>query len=126
MAHADRVLERFKFRAGELYEGIVGLALEVSDAGEGVGWAELLERVDPGDRWSERSIDGAVRDLMACGFLGVSGRPGHARRPDSRVLRVTPLGRAALEGRVGVLPWRVAPDGMLAPTRELEGWDGVG
>lgn len=97
------VLRRFQFRAARLYDGIVELALEKPD--EGIGWVEALARVDPDNEWAERTIDGAIRDLVVAGVCSISGVPARGHRPDGRRIRVTPLGVGVLEGRLVLIPW---------------------
>lgn len=100
----SNVLRRFTFRSPRLYERIVELALEGGE--DGAGWVEVVVKADPENEWAERTVEGAIRDLVVLGMCAVSGQPARGRRPEPRRVRVTPLGAAALEGEVGPVPWR--------------------
>ena len=100
---SNSIEQRFRFRSPRLYEGIVRLSLE--DPAEGVGWAGLLGRVDPENEWAERTIEGAIRDLVVFGICSIKGQPGRGRRPEGRRVVVTPAGLGVLDGKRVPIPW---------------------
>lgn len=76
----------------------------VYESDEPVPWRELLNEHSTSGRWSWRTVEGTVYDLVAFGALHRIGRPGTRTTPDTRALRPTPLGRAWLEQRLEALP----------------------
>lgn len=68
-----------------------------------VRWAELVEtHSDAGHAW--RTVEATLYDLITFGALHRIGQPSTSRRPDTRELRLTTLGRAWLDQRTEPLP----------------------
>lgn len=89
------------YRSMVVCDEILGL---VEDAGpEGLRWLDLLGSPGVVER-PEATMDGTVRDLVKFGALRVTGSPRRPRssgaRGDTRILRLTLLGEAWLEGEL--------------------------
>lgn len=83
-------------RPPELVWGVLSLVYE---ADEPVPWLALILS-DLSERWEPKTIENVAYELCAFGALHRVGQPGTSRRPDSRALRPTPLGRAWLDREI--------------------------
>lgn len=68
----------------------------VFESEEPVGWLDLVES-ELSDQWPTKTVENTCYELVAFGALHRVGQAGTSRRPDSRALRPTPLGRAWLD-----------------------------
>lgn len=94
--------KRCSFRARALLARIVELAYVAGD--EGISWVQLLSEADPEDRYSEATIEGAIRDLGVLGVLWRKGAPPRRGKPELRRVVVTDLGAWLWEGRFSSFP----------------------
>lgn len=106
-------MNELRFRNPTLVVAILGY---IYDAGEPVGWNELVETFASDDRpW--KTIENTLYDLLAFGALHRIGQPGARRRADTRALKATTLGRAWLDREV--LPLPTDPDDPLDEADEI-------
>lgn len=92
------------YRDPQLVATILG---HVYDSDRPVPWNELLE-LDLGP-W--RTVEATVHDLIAYGALHRVGKAGDRKRPDTRALKPTPLGRAWLNRAAAPWPWALNDEG---------------
>jgi hypothetical protein len=82
---------------------VLGVLDYVYASATGVAWDEVVDLFSSGGTpW--RTVEATLYDLVAYGALHRIGRPGTRRRPDTRALRATPLGRAWLDRDLLALP----------------------
>lgn len=86
------------YRDPQLVATILG---KVYDSDRPVLWDEILE-LDAGP-W--KTTEAILYELIAHGALHRIGKPGDRRRPDTRALKPTPLGRAWLNREPAPWPW---------------------
>lgn len=89
-----------KWRNVGLTNALIGY---VFDAEEPVPWNELLETFTTEER-SWKTVENRIYDLVAFGAFHRIGKPAERRRPDTRALKATVLGRAWLERELVPLP----------------------
>ena len=82
---------------------IIGIVAYLDAAENPVPWDDLLRTFSSEDR-SWKTLENTIRDLEAFGAIHRIGKPADRRRPDSRALVATPLGRAWLDQEVPPLP----------------------
>lgn len=92
--------DRLTYRAPALVIGVLDYVYALEDP---VGWDELVD-VFTTEATPYRTVEATLYDLVAYGALHRIGRPGTRRRPDTRALRATPLGRAWLDRELLPLP----------------------
>lgn len=105
--------ERLKFRNPTLVVAILGY---VYDAGEPVDWSELVDAFSSDER-PYKTVENTLYDLVAFGALHRVGQPGAGRKPDTRALKETTLGRAWLDREL--LPLPTDPEDPLEEAEEI-------
>lgn len=107
--HQDHELEELlepkvdpaiRHRNPALLLGLLGYLEEVGP--DPVPWNELVEVHSGRYRW--KTVENALYDLEKFGATSRSGRPGRRSAPDTRAVRLTPLGLAWLRQTVLPLP----------------------
>lgn len=81
------------YRNPTLTIAILGIIYD-TDPDTPVGWLEIVDLLCPPHE--PKTITGTLYDLIAYGAIHRIGNPGTTRKPDTRALRPTPLGRAWL------------------------------
>lgn len=95
---------------------IVAILGYVYDADEPVGWSELVETFSSDERpW--KTVENTIYDLVGFGALHRVGQSGTGRKPDTRALKSTVLGRAWLDREL--LPLPTDPDDPLEEADEI-------
>lgn len=84
--------EPLHYRNPTLVAAILGM---IYDADEPVGWLEIIDALSPPHE--PKTVTGTLYDLIAYGAIHRIGQPGTTRKPDTRALKPTPLGRHWLE-----------------------------
>lgn len=74
---------------------VLAVTGHIADA-ERIGWHELVDTFHDSP-YEPRTIEAVIWDLIAYGAVQRLGAPGDRRRPDTRMLRLTTLGRHWLE-----------------------------
>lgn len=97
---------------------VVELLGYVYDAEEPIPWLELVDTFSEGDGRSWKTVENTVYDLVAFGALHRVGKPGDRRRPDTRALKATALGRAWLDREL--LPAPGEPVADVDPVAEAD------
>lgn len=87
-------------RAPALIFAVLGAVAE-SDP-DAIPWAALVDELAGHYAW--RTIEATIYDAVAFGAVHRIGKPAARGRPDTRALRVTPLGRAWLDQQLLPLP----------------------
>lgn len=87
-------------RSPELVSALLGHVYETEDP---VPWLDLVGQYSS-DRWPWKTVENTLYDLVAFGAFHRVGKPGHARTPDTRAVKPTPLGRAWLDQHTLPLP----------------------
>lgn len=95
-----RVTDPLAYRSTAL---VLGLLDYVYAAESPVPWDELVEVYASGGI-PYRTVEATIYDLVAYGALHRVGQPRAGRRPDTRALKATPLGRAWLDRDLLPLP----------------------
>lgn len=95
---------------------VVAILGYVYDAGEPVGWSELVDAFTADERpW--KTVENTIYDLVTFGALHRVGQPGTGRKLDTRALKATTLGRAWLDRELIPLP--TDPDDPLEEADEI-------
>ena len=72
------------------------MTLDVIYAGEEIAWLDLVHS-ELSDQWPSKTVENVIYELVAFGAVHRVGQAGTYKRPDTRALRPTPLGRAWLD-----------------------------
>jgi len=88
-------------RPAELVTAILATVYEADDP---VPWLEVIYS-DLSNRWPSKTVENTIYELVAFGALHRIGQPGTSRKPDTRALKPTTLGRSWLERELHPLPY---------------------
>lgn len=108
---APRLTRSLRLRDPELVLAMMGLLIDYEDDPDNEGplpWRALVDLFDGAHPW--KTVENTIYDLVAFGAIHRVGQAGTRRRPDSRAVRSTPLGRAWLEQTLLPLPTPKDPD----------------
>lgn len=95
-----------RYRPAELVAAILGT---IYDSDDPYPWLELVHDLSDAG-YPTKTVENVLYELDSFGAIHRIGKPADRRRPDTRALRPTPLGRAWLDQQLLPLHHHERPD----------------